>query len=223
MDSFGVLFADGEWESFNKMFPTEEFDFAQQFLAQAQQQQNDDEGLHFMTPSAFCPASEATNVVSMTAGVDNESLFYYSNSTDRQLNSNLHNLSQDSNFGSNCSTSAFNNSSYFFSDISNNHIPVTNAVCMSMVEEKIGLHDAPAFHDIAMEETSPINQCTTALVHAHDLQLKRKLIDHGPAEPDVNSSENNGKKKPRVTRNVSTINLKLYINMRYCQTFMYVY
>ncbi|KAL9450237.1 hypothetical protein AB3S75_012049 [Citrus x aurantiifolia] len=185
-----------------------------QFLAQAQQQQNDAEGLHFMTPSAFCPTSEATNVVSMAAGVNNERLFYSSYSTDHQLNSNLHNLSQDSNFGGNCSSSAFNNSSYFFSDISNKHILVTNAVSMSMVEEKIGLHDAPAFPDIAMEETSPINQCTAALVPAHDLQLKRKLIDHGPAEPDVNSSENIGKKKPRVTRNVLKTTEKNPVNSK---------
>lgn len=211
MDSFGVLYADGEWESFNKMFSTEEFDFTQQFLAQAQQQQNDDEGLHFMTPSTFCLTSEATNVVSMAAGVNNESLFYSSNSTDHQLNSNLHNLSQDSNFGSNCSTSVFNDSGYFFSDISNNHIPVTNDVSMPMVEVKIGLHDGPTFPDTAMEETCAINQCTTAVVPAYDLKLKRKSIDHGPTELelDVNSSENNGKKKPRVTRDVSTINLKL--------------
>lgn len=227
MEPFGV-FADGEWENFSKMFSTEEFDFAQQFLGHCNSfpPQHDDQGLNFITSSNFFPTSEANVCM---AGV-NENLFYSSNT-----DSNLQNLSQDS-FGCNNSSSVFiptstHEAAYFFSD--SNQTPVTNDISMSMDicvmdEKKIGLRGT-AFPDISMEET-PINQyvsgdksdnfengqSATGVGQAEGLQLKRKfdvpaLHTGEDAKVNVNSPENT-KKKPRVSRYVSTY-LSLYINV----------
>ncbi|KAL5847247.1 hypothetical protein ACOSQ3_010771 [Xanthoceras sorbifolium] len=219
MEPLGV-FADAEWESFSKIFSTEdhEIDLTSQFFGQFTFPHEHEEELHFLTPSTFYPNPEA-NVMNMV-GV-HESLFYSSD----DLNSNLHNVSQDSSYGSDCSGSAFlpsptHQTAYFYSN--SNHIPITNGGSMStdicvMDDNKI---DLQAFPDFLIKETSPINeymngnilgnsnngQAAAGVFQANELQLKRKF-DHIPAMHtgaeifNANSSENT-KKKPRLSRDV---------------------
>ncbi|KAJ0025676.1 hypothetical protein Pint_08655 [Pistacia integerrima] len=215
MEPLGV-FADGEWESLGKMFSSEEFDFLHpQFFGQCTFPVQHDEGLHFISPSALCPTSEAD---ASMVGVNESNLFYSPNT----LNSNLSNLSQDSSYGSNCSSSVFIptptlETSYFFSD--SNHIPMTNDASMSIDENKVDWHAPATFSDIVMENAS-INedmngdklgnsdngQHADGVVPATELQLKRKFDvpafqKGGEEKINVNVSENM-KKKPRVSRDV---------------------
>ncbi|KAK1555571.1 hypothetical protein Q3G72_028344 [Acer saccharum] len=220
MEALGV-FADAEWESFSKMFSTGDQiddDLTSQYFSHEH-----DVGLHFLTPSnhIFSSNNPEANNVSMV-GL-HESLFY---SSDAHHNSNLHNLSQESSYGSDCSGSAFlpspthqSSASYFFSD--SNHIPnisndhhgsMSMDICV-MDDNKIGLQaEFPDF----LKGTSPINedmlgnsdnsQAAADIFQAKELQLKRKfeilpIHTGGEIINNVNSSENT-KKRPRVSRDV---------------------
>ncbi|KAK2660146.1 hypothetical protein Ddye_006679 [Dipteronia dyeriana] len=217
MEALGV-FADAEWESFNKMFSTEDQideDLTSQYFGQCTFPPNleRDVGLHFLTPSnnIFSSNNPEANNVGMV-GL-NESLFYSSDVHDH--NSNLHNLSQESSYGSDCSGSAFlpspthQSAAYFISD--SNHIPnyISNDHHGSMSMEA-------EFPDFFLKETLPINedmlgnsdnsQAAAGFFQAKELQLKRKfeiLAIHTGGETinNVNSSENT-KKRPRVSRDV---------------------
>ncbi|GMY17355.1 transcription factor bHLH84-like [Fagus crenata] len=201
MEPIGA-FPDGEWDSLSKMFFSEELDFTSQFLGQCSFLLEHDEGLNSRTPSStnFCPTSEA--------GV-NDSLHY---SLD-YVNSNLHYISQESSNSSHCSSSLFiatppSHENYYFSD-ANNHVPGTNDIPLSMMDEKnVGLF-LPAFSDNVMGETVCINEDMNpdaqlaAIDHSpgnKELLLKRKLA---MAEDKINTHTSaNSKKKPRVSKDV---------------------
>jgi hypothetical protein len=213
-------FPDGEWD-FSRMFSMEEPDFTPELLGQCSFPQENDEGLQFtIPPAAFFPTPEAN--VSMAG---NESLFYSWNA----LNPNLHFDSQESGNNSNCSSGVFlpssSHESYFFND--SNRIQAANDNSMSMdislMDEKtIGLF-MPFFPEIAMAETACMNgdmssdkigdlddnlQPAANTVLAKGLQLKRKLD-----VPESNTLDGM-KKKPRITRNVSTL-IQVYDNSFY--------
>lgn len=209
MEPIGV-FADGEWESLGKMFSSEEFDFLTYPLQH-------DEGLHFRTPSsAFCHTSE----VDPSMVEINESNLFYSPNT---LYSNVNNLSQDSSYGSNCSSSVFIptptlETAYIFSD--SNHILKTNDVSISIDEKKV---DWNALESGSINEgingdkfgNSENGQPAAGVLLPTELQLKRKFdvpASHtgGEGKINVNASENM-KKKPRVSGDVSITNLKQWI------------
>ena len=213
-------FPDGEWDFSRLMFSMEEPDFTPELLGQCSFPQENDEGLQFTIPPAFFPLPEAN--VSMAG---NESLFYSWNA----LSPNLHFDSQESGNNSNCSSGVFlpssSHESYFFND--SNRIQATNDNSMSMdislMDEKtIGLF-MPFVPEIAMGETTCMNgdmssdkigdfddnlQPAANTVLAKGLQLKRKLD-----VPESNTLDDM-KKKPRITRNVSTL-IQVYDNSFY--------
>ncbi|KAK3231238.1 hypothetical protein Dsin_003119 [Dipteronia sinensis] len=226
-----AVFADAEWESFSKMFSTEDQiddDLTSQYFGQCTFPNLEHEvGLQFLTPSnnIFSSNNPEANNVSMV-GL-HESLFISSDVHDHH-NSNLHNLSQESSYGSDCSGSAFlpspthqSAAAYFISD--SNHIPnyisndhhgsMSMDICV-MDDNKIGLQ--AEFPDVYLKETTPINEdmlgnsdnspAAAGFFQAKELQLKRKfenLAIHTGGETinNVNSSENT-KKRPRISRDV---------------------
>ncbi|KAH7510931.1 hypothetical protein FEM48_ZijujUnG0066100 [Ziziphus jujuba var. spinosa] len=189
-------FPDGEWDSLGKMFSTEELEFMPHFLGQFSFPLDHNEGLN-LGPSTFCPNSEAT------MGLDgvNESLFHSLDS----FNSNMHYISQESSFSS-CATPT--QRSYNFSD--SYQIPVIDNISMDvcmMDETNVGSY-IPAFTDIVMGETVCIKQYDGSpdqTVSGNELQLKRKYDVCTGAEDksiDTDSTPQNLKKKPRVSRKV---------------------
>lgn len=224
MEPIGA-FPDGEsWDSFSKMFSTDqELDFTPQVLGQyCSFLLEHDEDLNARVPSSFCPTSESNT--SMTGSLS-DSLHY----TLESLNPNLNFFSQESSNGKSCSSSNIfiatdPSHENYFSD-AYNHIPVANDmffnICM-MDEKNIGSF-VTVFPGAGMCETAGINE---------DISLngKDKLDDGSPAEVAISgkellpkrkfdtqeshrkakektssqSSYQNARKKPRVSRDVST-------------------
>ena len=218
MEHIGA-FPDGEWDSLSKMFTSEELDFTSQFLGQCSFLLENDEGLNSRTPSNyFCPTSEAEKGMS---GV-NDSLHF---SLD-YLNSNLQYVSQESSNSSHCGSSVFittpSHEHYnYFSDATN-HVPVTNGIPLSMnngiMDEKHVGSFLPTFPDIVMGESAV---CINEDMYPEGMEklddvpgnkeliLKRKLDmpeSYTKAEDKMIAAHpsENSKKKPRVSRDVST-------------------
>ncbi|XVE70185.1 hypothetical protein DITRI_Ditri10aG0052200 [Diplodiscus trichospermus] len=208
----------GEWDSFNRMFATEELDFTQQILNQFSfPDQEHDEGLCFISSSTFCPNPEA----SMSIDGVNESLLYSSTALDSNFQYNSQGSSQSSNsIGS----------AYYLTG--SNQIAVTNDITMCLdismdvggVSDKITDSIPPAFPNIAMEEytvngiedlgTDCLGKLEAShpaadVVLANELLLKRKfdvleLHDEGDKIISSNSSENT-KKRTRVSKDARKV------------------
>lgn len=218
MESLGA-FLGADWDSFGKIFSTEELDFTPHFLGQCSFPLEHNEGLN-LSPSSFFPTSEAN--ISLDVGI-NESFFHSLDS----FNSNIHYISQESSNTSSESSGVFaatpnQGINYYFND--SYQIPdISMDVCV-MDETNIGSY-MPAFTDIVMGgETFCIhkdNGSPDSLVNSDDnkpaaidpvfagneLQLKRKY--DVPAEDKTINTDSSmsqiPKKKSRVARDVSNM------------------
>ncbi|EOY15746.1 hypothetical protein QUC31_000699 [Theobroma cacao] len=227
-----AAFPDGEWDSFNRMFSTEELDFTQQILHQFSFPMEHDEGLSFINSSTFCPIPEGTMSI---AGVT-ESLSYSSNAIDSTFHYNSQESSQSSNSSGSVFVSPPNLETYCLSG--SNHVAVTNDITMSLdmsmdiggVGDKITGSFPPVFPNLAREDTVNVIEdlSTDSLgklldashpsantVLANELLLKRKfdvLELHAEGDKMIinsNSSEN-AKRRPRVSKDAS----KVYKNVQ---------
>lgn len=205
MESLGA-FPYGDWDSFGKMFSTEELEFTPHFLGQFSFPLDYKEGLN-LGPYTFCPNSE-TNI---SSDAFSESLFHSLDS----FNSNIHYISQESSFSS-CATP--NQGNYLFSDSCQMPVIDNNSMDLCVMDETNPGSYIPAFTGIVMEETVCIEDDNGSLdqsASGKELQLKRKHDVPGlctGAEDkaiDSDSSPQNLKKKPRVSPDVSSFNIDL--------------
>ncbi|GMN34940.1 hypothetical protein TIFTF001_004996 [Ficus carica] len=173
MEFIGAFPEGADWESFSRMFSSEDLEFTPHFLGQfpfPNSQNNDFEGISNLgQSSSFCPISESHT----------ESLFH---SLDF-LNSNLHFLSQESSYNS---TSAFSDSC---------HIPVTNDVSDFPDLFNGTYNDVPVFSDnVVMEEITMGN-----VEDDSGNRLKRMCDDASELNISDPESPPNTKKKTRVS------------------------
>lgn len=193
MESIGA-FPEGDWESFSRMFSSEDLDFTPHFLGQCSFPNS-----HFgQSSSSFCP-----NISHDHDQANTESLFHTLDS----LNSNLQYLSQESSYTSTSATQE----SYYFSDSC--HIPATNDVSLPifpMDHEKNnvdGSYIIPALSDINVIMGEAF--CNVK----EDYGNHRKRMSDAAELDKINpESPPNPKKKARVSRDVSWVNAVICFN-----------
>lgn len=211
MEPLGA-FPDFERGCFRGMFATEEHDYLPQFIGQSSLMLGEHDEMIIGIESTFCSAPEAG---------ESESMF---NSLDA-LNSNLQYISQESSFSSNCSGDTFfianpGHTNYYFSDPDQ---AVVNDACMSM---NVGMMDEnntgsfiPSVWDVLMEETVSFNEDgrrerlensnqTQTEFAATQMHLKRKFDVpelEASAEDKINGNSTENQKKPRASKNVSSV------------------
>lgn len=226
MESVGV-FLNEELDSLSRMFSTDqEADFALQFIG------------HDLFPTTFSINDEAANYnTNMAAGIDHESILYI-NSSDTLDTTNFFYFSQESSnsSGSNNSSSfptPAHENHHYFSDSNllplvqpnnmsesmdfsvmddNNH---NNALLAHVFSTDHLMEDSLLYLKEEMGNNGNMENSITLQEAINDqtkeAQLKRKFEQPEPPEDDkinVESSEN-PKKKPRVSREVSSILLRV--------------
>ncbi|KAI9106762.1 hypothetical protein K1719_022290 [Acacia pycnantha] len=227
MEPLGVI-PDGEMSCFQGIFASEEYDYSPQFLGQCSLWLGERDRMLIGLESTFCSAPEAA---------ENECMF---NSLDA-VNPDLQFISQESSFSNDCNGDAFflanpGHMNYYLSDpnqeLSNDACMFMN-VCM-MHENDTGTF-IPSPGNALVEETVSFNEGRrgdklensyqsqaefTAFV-AEKMHLKRKfdvpeLEASAEDKLNVNSSSENQKKKPHVSRDVqkSKTNAQLKKNQK---------
>ncbi|KAF5456119.1 hypothetical protein F2P56_025630 [Juglans regia] len=228
MEPLGA-FPDGEWDSFSKIFfgDDQELDFTPQFLGHECSflLEHDEAGLKYSrAPSTSCPDSEAANM-RMTGSVT-DSLLYSLDCLNSNLHFISQESSSSSTNNSNSSSCIFiatpSHENYHFSDA--NHIQISSDISMftntcMMDDQKNIASFFPGFPDVLMGETVYNNELDTSLegsdaledgkpaavsIPGKELIPKRKFDmpeSQTKAEGRNNnqSSEQNSKKKPRVS------------------------
>ncbi|KAK6939709.1 Myc-type, basic helix-loop-helix (bHLH) domain [Dillenia turbinata] len=197
MESIGV-FPDGEWESFSRMFATEEPDFMVHLLGHSEVPNQNNDDLGFGIPTTYwLPHQACIDMTGQVAGL-HSSLDTYS--------SNLNSLSQESSLSNGFIPTA-SHENFFLSAANHFSLPLD----ASMMDNNNAVFDIPIVLDNVLEESIRLTEemSTDKLEKLDDGEppatfgtgkLKRKF--DCPKEEDMKNADpsDTPKKKCRVSR-----------------------
>ncbi|KAK6938586.1 Myc-type, basic helix-loop-helix (bHLH) domain [Dillenia turbinata] len=187
MESIGV-FPDDEWESFGRMFATEEPDFMVHLLGHSEVTNQNDDDLGFGIPTTYwLPNQACIDTPGYVEGL-HSSLYTFS--------SNLHSLSQESSlsYGTSCNgfTPTASHENYFLSAANHFSLPLD----ASSMEKNNAAFDIPIVLDHVMEES----------IHLTEEMRTDKLEKLDDGEPPATFDTGKLKRKFHCPKEENTVN-----------------